>query len=55
VLCRAMKLYAKKCSATECSRCSIPLLNAFVSRVNRRVRIRIVRFCRSTDSGDCFH
>lgn len=31
-----------------CSRCSSILLNAFVIRVNRRIRLRIVRFCRST-------
>ena len=37
-----------KCRATAAAWFSTFLLNAFVSRVNRRICIRIVKFCRST-------
>ena len=44
-----------KCSATECACISTFLEKAFVSLVNRRIDIRIVRFWRSTyDVLTCF-
>ncbi len=41
------KLYHAKCSDRAAFRLSSFLLKAFVSRVNRRICIRIVRFWRS--------
>jgi hypothetical protein len=43
-----------KCRATAASRFSTFFEKAFVSRVNRRMLIRMVKFCRSTNEVETY-